>query len=461
MGMGFGYPFRCMARITPKSNRTLASIASSVLVSFVAVAGCAGTDGNANVVGPSGDDSPDSSISTSGTATGSTGSGTGSSAAGGNAGSTGGTGATGTGGATGGTGGTGGNGGVTGSTGSTAGTTGASGGSKDAAADSSSGAGSGSSSGADAGGAGSCIDGQKDGDETGVDCGGSCPACVAYQINPPNTSGMVKNACTDTGNVSFICPRFMVFSPEMKQAEADDGADNNWPAGSFNYGVATLNGAACCDCFQIVYSSPQNSQTQATPPKPLIVQNFNQGGAPNAFDVFMGKGGEGAQTNGCPQMYSSYPSTGEPSGGGITAQSISACAGNDLASQACVSAVTSDCDQIQASSSYLETTTQNSCIETNSAQSFYHINWNVKAQRIECPTHITQVTGCRLNSQGLPKADPTVQTPAQASSWSSYSTTTMQDCCKPSCSWPTNVSNTQSPYSAMYQCQADGTPMTN
>jgi hypothetical protein len=455
-----------MSRITPKKNRTLASIASSLLVSFVGVSGCSGTDGNANVVGPSGDDSPDASMGTSGAATGSAGSDTGStgSAAGsgatagnsGAAGAAGTMGASGNSGATGATGATGTTGTATGSAGST-GTTGASGGGKDAAADTSSG----TSSGAEGGGAGSCTDGVKDGDETGVDCGGSCPACVAYQINAPNTSGMVKNACTDTGNVSFICPRFMLFSPEMKQAEADDGADNSWPAGSFNYGVATLNGAACCDCFQIVYSSPQNSQTQATAPKPLIVQNFNQGGAPNAFDVFMGKGGEGAQTNGCPQMYSTYPSIGEPSGGGITAQSISACAGDNLSSQACVSAVTSDCDQIQASSSYLQTTTQNSCIETNSAQSFYHINWNVKAQRIECPMHLTQVTGCRLNSQGLPKADPTVQTPAQASSWSSYSTTTMQDCCKPSCAWPTNVSNTQSPYSAMYQCQADGTPMTN
>jgi hypothetical protein len=458
-----------MIRITPKKNRTLASIAFSVVVSFLAVAGCAGTDGSANVVGPSGDLGPDASMGSSGTASGTSGSGTGTTggAAGSAAGSTGtsgGTGATGGSGASGGagatTGATGSAGaatGAAGTTGATTGTTGAGGGGKDAAADSSGGA----SGGSDAGGTASCLDGLKDGDETGVDCGGSCPACVSYQISPPNTSGNVKNACTDSGNVSFICPRFMVFSPEMKQAEADDASDNSWPAGSFNYGVATLDGAACCDCYQMVYSSPQNSAVQATPPKPLIVQNFNQGGAPNAFDVFMGKGGEGAQTNGCPQMYSTYPSTGEPSGGGITAQSISACGGNNLSSQACASAVTSDCDQIQASSSYLETTTQNSCIETNNAQSLYHINWNVKAQRIECPMHLTQVTGCRLNSQGLPKADPTVQTPAQASSWSSYGTTTMQDCCKPSCAWPTNVSNTQSPYSAMYQCGADGTPMTN
>ena len=84
----------------------------------------------------------------------------------------------------------------------------------------------------------------------------------------------------------------------------------------------------------------------------------------------------------------------------------------------------------------------------------------MKAQRIECPVHLTEVTGCRLNSQNLPKADPAIQTASQAGSWMSYGTTTMQDCCKPSCSWPGNVSNTMSPWSTMYQCSMNGNPMT-
>ena len=161
-------------------------------------------------------------------------------------------------------------------------------------------------------------------------------------------------------------------------------------------------------------------------------------------------------------MYSTYPSTGEPSGGGIKATSTAGCTGMgaSLSSDACVSAVTNACEMIKASSSYVQQTTQTSCIETNLAQSLYHENWNVKAQRVECPQHLTEVTGCRLNSQGLPNPDPTIQTAAQASSWSSYGTTTMQDCCKPSCAWPTNVSNTQGGWSTFYQCRSDGTPMT-
>ena len=324
--------------------------------------------------------------------------------------------------------------------------------------------GSSSSGGSAAGGSApmnSCTNDIMDGNETGVDCGGSCPtACVSYKANPPNSDGNVKNAC-EGGGTGFICPRFMMFSPEMKQAAADDAKDSNWPQGSFNYAVVTLNGAKCCECFQIVYSNPQNSAVSGvTPPKAVIGQNFNQGGANNAFDVFMGKGGLGAQQAGCPKMYSTYPNIGEPNTGGIKATNMSECKGAAISSQACVTAVTNQCTMIKSSTASVEKTTQNSCVEGNLAQSLYHENWNVKAQKIECPVHLTEVTGCRLNSQGLPKADPSIQTASQAGSWSSYGTTTMQDCCKPSCSWPNNVSGTMSPWSTMYQCSMNGAPMT-
>jgi hypothetical protein len=311
-------------------------------------------------------------------------------------------------------------------------------------------------------GAASCMDGLQDGDETAVDCGGSCTPCVPYMIDAPNTDDKVNNACSSgSGSVSYICPRFMLLSSEMREAAAADEAANGWPAGAFNYGVATLDGAACCACYQIVYGAPQDTMLAYPPPKPLIIQNFNMGGAPNAFDVFMGKGGEGANTKGCSQLYSTYPTIGEPNGGGITAPSITACGTTTAAleSTACVSAVTGDCDMIQATSSYVEATTQFSCIEANSAASFYHANWSVKARPVECPTALTQVTGCKLNPGSDPAPDPTVQTVAEASSWSSYSTTTMEDCCKPSCAWSANVSNTQSPWSAMYQCDGSGNPM--
>ena len=63
----------------------------------------------------------------------------------------------------------------------------------------------------------------------------------------------------------------------------------------------------------------------------------------------------------------------------------------------------------------MQSTTQNSCIEVSQPQNLYHINWNVMAKRIECPANLTRVTGCKLNSQGLPQADPTAVDQASAS----------------------------------------------
>jgi hypothetical protein len=117
-----------------------------------------------------------------------------------------------------------------------------------------------------------------------------------------------------------------------------------------------------------------------------------------------------------------------------------------------------------------------SCAKSNDAASYYHINWQVYAKRIECPTHLTQVTGCKLAPQGLPAADPNVTTPAQAAQDSSfkatsgngshYSTTTMQDCCKPTCAWQDWVTGNMGgltatgQYNSFYSCDQTGKPVT-
>ncbi len=64
-----------------------------------------------------------------------------------------------------------------------------------------------------------------------------------------------------------------------------------------------------------------------------------------------------------------------------------------------------------------------SCTKSNDAASYYHLNWEVYAKKIECPTHLTQVTGCKLAPQGLPAANPNVTTPAQAAADSSFKAT--------------------------------------
>ena len=51
------------------------------------------------------------------------------------------------------------------------------------------------------------------------------------------------------------------------------------------------------------------------------------------------------------------------------------------------------------------------------------------------PTHLTEVTGCKLSPGGLPAPHPAVVTPAQAAAdpsfKSGYTTTTMQDAASP------------------------------
>jgi len=111
--------------------------------------------------------------------------------------------------------------------------------------------------------------------------------------------------------------------------------------------------------------------------------------------------------------------------------------------------------------------TMASCIQTNAVDGFYHQNWHVRAKRIECPLSITRVTGCRLADQGLPEADPSATTPnnADSSFLTGYTTTTMQDCCKPSCAWKDHVEGaglrTVEKWSSFYSCTEEGEPITS
>jgi hypothetical protein len=410
---------------------------------------------------------------TGGAKGGSGGTGTGGSATGGSGtgGAKGGSGGTGTGGSAAGagghaTGGTSGNGGASGSGGATGGATGSGG----------SGTGTGGSG---TGGAavGSCLDDMQNGSETGVDCGGSCGACPNYKLsNGPNTGDTTGSGCN--GGPAFMCVRDMVFSPEFKVAEADDFASPTNP--QFVYGVVghdkdtggldtESGGNACCQCYQLIFTSPRDNVSSVATPKPMIVQAFNTGaGGGKNFDIFMGDGGEGANTAGCNAQYmNTYPSIGQPNNGGIRALTVSQCANNNMyssstiATMSCQDAIASDCEMIKSSNTSVQSTTQDSCEETNQPQNLYHLNWNVMAKRIECPANLTRVTGCKLNSQGLPAADPTAVDMSSAAGKgfsSGYTTTTMQDCCRPTCAYKGNVTGADGTYKQFYTCDASGNP---
>lgn len=327
----------------------------------------------------------------------------------------------------------------------------------------------------------------------GSTCGGQCT--VANACSPPEDPGKAPLPKT------FACPRTMLFAPEMTHAAADDATANGWGSAAdpaFNYAVAghdpdtggidTGVTSTCCQCYQLVFELPESGSPQPPTlpiPKPLIVQSMNTaaGGAMN-FDIFMGAGGFGA-FNACVNdpsfgnttkfnefMYTSFP-TDNPTNGGVKFLDMDACktSGNatmaSLQSSACQSGIATLCNEATATGPQTVTdATRESCIASNSFASLYHQNWNVRAKKVECPANLTRVTGCQLAPTGLPKPDPNVKTAADAdSSWKSgYTTTTMQDCCKPTCAWKDNVAGkgltANGPWTSFYSCDANGAPLT-
>jgi hypothetical protein len=275
-----------------------------------------------------------------------------------------------------------------------------------------------------------------------------------------------------------MCAQPMVFSPSMKQAVYDDWGMDDPP---FAYGVVGHDpdpggvdapgagySSTCCQCYQLVFESPSASNESLPAPKPMIVQAFNTyAGGPTAFDIYMAGGGHG-NFNGCTEngnMYSGYPDLGGDWTGGVRATRYGQCNGDEMryteasvSSAQCQEYISSQCDLLEGSDT-VEAISEQSCIEANRIDDHYHTNWEVMVKRVECPDGLTQVTGCKLAAQGLPEADPAVQTPAQAQQAGfsdGYHTTTMQDCCRPTCAWPTNVTGTTDGYSHFYVCDAEG-----
>ena len=286
-------------------------------------------------------------------------------------------------------------------------------------------------------------------------CGGQCVSQNACEGSKPGTP-----------DLGFICPRFLLFGAEMQQAAVDDWGANP----PFNYAIVghdpdnaldtNGNGStrSCCECYQLVYKVPGSDMealvngtgASAVPiPPPLIVQAFNTaaGGGQN-FDVFMGAGGFGGN-NACDPhfsqtdpsgkyLYTTFPEVGEGGNGGEKAGIIPACKTTNtnllttatLSAPACQNQIASDCNTIAATSPTLASETIESCIASNNPSTFYHLNWDVYAKRIECPTHLTEVTGCKLASQGLPQANANVTTAAQAAAGPRFSRATRPPRCR-------------------------------
>ncbi|NLD92799.1 MAG: hypothetical protein GX639_09040 [Fibrobacter sp.] len=327
-------------------------------------------------------------------------------------------------------------------------------------------------------------------------CGGECT--VANSCSPPEDQSKANRPKT------FICPRFMLFSTEMIQAAKDDAALYGWEKNGelpFNYAIVGHDpddgtgglddtSSSCCQCYQLVYETPEPSSPKPPElpyPKPLIVQSFNTAASgPKGFDVFMGAGGYGA-FNSCYNdpafsnttkfnefIYDKYPYQNPGSGGISFLRYETECRKSwpptidDVMSEECQEKIKEMCNQalVNASEQITEDT-RRSCILCNQVESLYHQNWTVMVKRVRCPENLTRVTGCRLKEDKLPLPVPDVRTPAQAVAngtfKSGYHTTTMQDCCKPTCAWANWVEGylpVDGEWNSFYSCDKNGKPFT-
>jgi hypothetical protein len=105
--------------------------------------------------------------------------------------------------------------------------------------------------------------------------------------------------------------------------------------------------------------------------------------------------------------------------------------------------------------------TIDSCIRTN--MGLFHQNFvETRLSRVECPYHLTEITGLK-RTDDVQYPYPHVDLPLDEEcrgdrSQGHYCITTMQDCCKMSCSWSGKIPSyaLDSTHACVYTCDRDG-----
>ena len=131
------------------------------------------------------------------------------------------------------------------------------------------------------------------------------------------------------------------------------------------------------------------------------------------------------------------------------------------------------CNLFKGNSDIATTSAQTSC--KNVYKNNLHFNNKIKrVRRVQCPENLTRVTGLKRNTPSLPKAGSTWSDNVNDTYTCTYSTenktlektsftkTTMEDCCKSTCQNSENVidngGDLDSQYNVIYTCGKDGIP---
>jgi len=284
-----------------------------------------------------------------------------------------------------------------------------------------------------------------------------------------------RSACNNGGGFSYdgrfgyACPQMMMLSDEFVEATRQDGLPG------FVYAVAGgASDSECGYCYQVQVLDAEREWRSDFPL--LVVQIVNSGYdvMRGQLDLFMGAGGFGYFTA-CNADCSSAYCQGGPCAQGMyqgTFKDWVNAEYNDP--NLCYSGgikwlgnknetdLEALCDGLSNhAKDYLGNTTRTSCVDTN-VEGFHQNFVSTRYTRVQCPHHLTRVTGLhRLDDATLPLPSPSLSLDEQClgdRTQGHYCVTTMQDCCKMSCSWSGKIPSyaLDPDHPCVFTCDASG-----
>lgn len=257
----------------------------------------------------------------------------------------------------------------------------------------------------------------------------------------------------------FACPYLMMLTDPMIQAAELDHRN-----GSFVYVVGSSNrDDDCGKCYQVRVHDPDIVHDSFHYPL-LIVQIVNSGYdvLPYQIDLFVGAGGFGYFTacNGdCQDTYCDGGKCHEsmydtPFFAWTSSSSLSCYSGGIHDVDGCDSLVS---DVSIVKNKYL----LDSCVRSNT-MAMHQNFWDSELSRVQCPVHLWQLTGIRrLDDVDYPESQPFLDLEIKCHGDRSnghYCITTMQDCCKMSCSWSNKLGDglIDREFPCVYTCDKEG-----
>ena len=297
------------------------------------------------------------------------------------------------------------------------------------------------------------------------------------QISSRNYTNFVElqSACSNgqqSTNYAFSCPHMMLLSDDMIMASKLDGLDEN-----FLYAVAgSSTDKDCGICYQVQLLDAEREWKPNF--KQLIVQIYNSGYdvMSGQLDIFMGGGGFGyfdACNIDCNKRYcqggpchdSFYQSSFEHwNQAQYDDPNVCYSGGIKWLDQKDQFQLKNLCQDLVANQNTLkDRITVDSCFRSNVEllhQNFVSTNY----LQVKCPESLTKVTGLfRKDYDNYPHVHINNRLESQCKgdrTQGHYCVTTMQDCCKPSCSW-SNKGNPDPIWNRIDSCSKDGNILEN